>query len=103
MSVCSGVNSVFEYHPLVVVSRQRYLPDSLCVNLMTIGSDDVHRTQLLVFCEQACRGGGSGHRVQRPVGYKDPDESNLRSNTLPLWGQADDWRRPYVSSISKER
>src|SRR6218665_3158498 len=39
------------------------------------------------FGKGGCRGGGSGHRVQRPVGYKDPDESNLRSHTLPLWGR----------------
>src|SRR6218665_987283 len=41
----------------------------------------------LVLSNPQCRGGGSGHRVQRPVVYKDPDESNLRSHTLPLWGR----------------
>src|SRR6218665_2865446 len=33
------------------------------------------------------RGGGPGHRVQRPVVYKDQDESNLRSHTLSWWGR----------------
>src|SRR6218665_3616645 len=37
------------------------------------------------YAGRRCRGGGSGHRVQRPVVYKDPDESNLRSHTLPRW------------------
>src|SRR6218665_91354 len=43
------------------------------------------------FGKGGCRGGGSGHRVQRPVVYKDPDESNLRSHPLPLWGRQTIW------------
>src|SRR6218665_3642947 len=61
---------------------QRLLERMFKSGFLTEQDTDIESQMMAV-----CRGGGSGHRVQRPVVYKDPDESNLRSHTLPLWGR----------------